>query len=681
MINANPSLPLIGQVFNGANIPPTLKAMRRWAPWKAVWNESRQKYDKIPCHPNHFGLSTKKVADWVDYDTAAAAQRLNPTKYAGLGFVLTDVKGVVGIDLDNCLVGGIPAPWAQEIVDLVDSYTEVSPSGNGLRILAVGSTANDWNNHDVGIEVYSGHTPRFLTVTGDTALAKPMAEAPADLMASLFSRYGKSALAQANVTPITMPELIPEVLLPDVEDMDVPAATQQLLLHGPDDGVGDRSGALHAAGVQLYSAGYSDAEVLSIFAASQPIMDIALSHRRQDPDRALAYLWVEHCQKAKPKATTRADVLADFDDVSQLPEVVASAKKAVAAEASRDERFKLETAAEFIVRRKATWLVKGVLPQANFGVFYGASGSGKSFLVFDLAAAVARGVEWRGHRVTQAKVCWVAAEGQEDMRKRVQGYCMANSIAPTDLDIKFISNAPNLLEVEDVKALIKQIKRHGHFDLVVIDTLAQVMPGGNENSGEDMGRVMGYCKEITRQTGAMVAPVHHSGKDESRGARGWSGLRAACDFEFEVIRVGEDRVATITKMKGGADGGEFGFRLETIVVGHDEDGDDETTCVVQFTDSSRKSLSATAGPKGDGLKEAMGLAETLMDMGDGKVTANELVKAVAAARPAPPPDVRDQRESNARRDLKKLIEKDFLVQDATGVVRLSQRHAPDRRVS
>jgi RecA-family ATPase len=107
--------------------------------------------------------------------------------------------------------------------------------------------------------------------------------------------------------------------------------------------------------------------------------------------------------------------------------------------------------------------------------------------------------------------------------------------------MQFIANAPNLMEVADVKTLIRKIKEAGEFDLIVIDTLAQVMPGGNENSGEDMGRVMGRCLEITRQTGAMVGAVHHSGKDETRGARGWSGLRAACDFEFEVIRAGEDQ--------------------------------------------------------------------------------------------------------------------------------------------
>ncbi len=359
----------------------------------------------------------------------------------------------------------------------------------------------------------------------------------------------------------------------------------------------------------------------------------------------------------------------DFEDVSGNPEVVAAAKEAAKEAKAKEERFKLYTAAEFVVRTKATWLIKDVLPHANFGVFYGASGSGKSFFVFDMAAAISRGISWRGHKTTKARVLWIAAEGQEDMRKRVSGYCLAAGISPDDLPMKFIANAPNLMAVEDVKALIKKIKEEGEFDLIVIDTLAQVMPGGNENSGEDMGKVMGHCKTITRLTGAMVTPVHHSGKDESRGARGWSGLRAACDFEYEIIRAGEDRVASITKMKGGADGGEFGFRLQTLVVGKDDDGDDETTCVVEFTDGTRQAVVAQQEPKGKGRKAIMDIAVSMLLMGDGVLSRNELVTAAAAARPRGE-GVRDQRMTNVNRDIGEMISAGYFVESKTGMITL-----------
>ena len=671
MTNTTPDLPPIGKVFKGANIPPELKALRRWAVWKAIWNPEREKYDKVPYDGNHRGLSTKLVESWGDYDSAAMTLRLNPTRYHGLGLVLTGLKDVVGIDLDACREGTTIAPWAREIIESMGSYTEISPSGTGLRILAHGSTEMDWNNHDVGIEVYGGHTARFLTITGDTSKPRPMVQAKPEVISDLFAQHGRTQ-KQNPVIQITMPELIHELALPDVTEMDIPEATKEFLLHGPGEDVLDRSGALHAVGVQLYSAGYSDAEVLSIFAASQPVMDIALSHRRQDPDRALAYLWVEHCQKAKPKATTKEAILEDFDDLSADPEVAAQTKKSQEAKAQREDRFKLETAAEFVVRRKSTWLVKGVIPNANLGVFYGGSGSGKSFFVFDLMAAIARGVDWRGHRTTKGRICWVAAEGQEDMRKRVQGYCTHHGIDPKDLDIEFISVAPNFMEIEDARAVVKQIKKRGHFDIVVVDTLAQVMPGGNENSGEDMGKVLGHCKEITRLTGAMVELIHHSGKDESRGARGWSGLRAAADFEFEIIRADEDRVASVTKMKGGADGEEFGFRLMTLKIGEDEDGDDETTCVVQYTDGSRKTVAAGKGPSGEHNALVFQTAKDMLDLGGGSpLTENELIAGAVSKMERGATDKRDMRAQNARRSLKSLIDGGFLAQNEDGHVALA----------
>jgi hypothetical protein len=680
MTETTPNPPAIGQVFEPQNIPRQLKALRRWAPWKAIWNSVRGKWDKVPYHPGHYGLSTKDVNRWVDFETANAAYQRNRDRYHGVGLVLTGIGDVVGIDLDDCISNGEVRPWAAEIISAMDSYTERSPSGQGIRILATGTFHSDWNNHDVGIEVYAGHAPRFLTITGDelpaagTGALPGMREAPAEVMGALYSRYGRGR-ATANVIPIQMPELIPDVLLPDVEEMDIPESTKDILLHGPDEAE-DRSLALHRTGVQLYSAGYSDAEVLSILANSQPLFDVALSHRRNDDERALQYLWVEHCQKAKPKAVTKDSVLADFDDLSSDPEVAVQLKKADEAKARAEDRFKLETAAEFAKRRKASWIVKGVVPMATLGVVYGASGSGKSFWLFDLMAAVSRAADqalWRGHKINPARVCWIAAEGVEDMRKRVLGYCTYQGILLADLPMEFVGEAPNFMEPVDVKAVIRQIRARGRFDVIVVDTLAQVMSGGNENSGEDMGQVLGYCRDITRLTGAMVVLVHHSGKDESRGARGWSGLRAAADFEFEIIRSDNDRVATVTKMKGGEDGGEYGFQLQTVAVGTDEDGDVETTCVVSYTDSSRASVAATKGPTGARHRLILTEATRLIDLAGGTgagVSFSEIVEVVWPQYPRGDESKRDQRKTNAARDLRDVIAAGFLAQNDAGVVRL-----------
>ena len=327
------------------------------------------------------------------------------------------------------------------------------------------------------------------------------------------------------------------------------------------------------------------------------------------------------------------------------------------------------------------------MPAATLGVIYGASGSGKTFVAFDLIATLTLGRDWRGHRTPRPIApLWIAAEGVEDMRKRLAGACQHMGVALADLNMRFIGEAPNFLEEIDVKALLAQIKKQGSgFDVIIIDTLAQVMPGGNENSGEDMGKVLGYCKAISRATGAMVILIHHSGKDESKGARGWSGLRAASDFEIEVLRLDDDRVATVTKMKGGIDGAEYGFELLTVVVGQDADGDDETTCVVQFTDVGRQAVVDQKGrpkdidPKAVWQPLVLEQATALLEINGGTLTQAELVAAVLARRPfVPDPDrplKRDQRGTKVHSAITELVAVGRLSVDDGGRVTLPNNEA------
>ncbi|NCV41467.1 MAG: hypothetical protein EBW11_13095, partial [Betaproteobacteria bacterium] len=161
----------------------------RWSPWKAVWNAKRKKYDKIPqlaSNPD-YGLSTAKPDKWVSFDAAAAA--LSHNKSAGLGFVMTGLKGIVAIDLDNCL----DQSWALDIITQVNSYTELSPSGQGYRIFLHGDLEVDWTNHDQGIEVYGGNEARFLTVTGAALVNSPadLVRVAPGVLADLFTRYAK----------------------------------------------------------------------------------------------------------------------------------------------------------------------------------------------------------------------------------------------------------------------------------------------------------------------------------------------------------------------------------------------------------------------------------------------------------------------------------------------------------
>jgi hypothetical protein len=245
-------------------------------------------------------------------------------------------------------------------------------------------------------------------------------------------------------------------------------------------------------------------------------------------------------------------------------------------------RFHLHTFAELKAQRAPEWFIKGVVPKAGLGVLYGETGGGKTFLTLDAVAHIAAGRPWRGHKVKQASVVYVCAEGAGGFRNRI----MALEVSfGEDLPMRVVIDVPNFLEDDD-KELASEINRSGGAELIVIDTLAQTTPGANENASEDMGAALARCRRLAAKTGATILLVHHAGKDLKRGARGWSGLKAAADFEIEISADGAHHSAKVTKQKDGEGGQVFPFTLKRVVVGVDDDGDDISSCVVEHGEGS-----------------------------------------------------------------------------------------------
>jgi hypothetical protein len=643
--------------FVGEAIPAELKQHKRWAPWRAVWNAKRQKYDKVPHRADRpdYGLSTAKPDQWFDYDVALAAYRRNPERFAGIGYVMTGQELFSGVDLDNCVVDGVLAPWAAEVVEQLASYTEISPSGNGLRIMLQGHVADDWTNHDIGIEVYGGNEARFLTVTGEHLADTPLMvrTAPAGALQALEARYAVER-RRAEVIDLNMPDVVDDLLLPSLENLDIPYAARDFLDAGTHRG--DRSRELFSTAVALYASGLPDDEVFSILAYNQHAMEIALDHRRQDHDRALLYLWREHCCKGKARAAPRitAD---DFEDVSPPP-------------ASRDLspikpiRFQFQPAATFIQGEDPEYLVDDVIPQAGLVVVFGESGSGKSFFMIDVSAAIAAGRRWRDKAVKQGTVAYICAEGAGGFKRRLRAYAEHHDIDLAHLPIEVLGDTPNLMETTDVRDLVAALKLVKP-SVIVVDTFAQSFVG-NENSGEDMGRALKHCRVLHKTTGAPVILVHHSGKDASKGARGWSGLRAAADAEIEIVRAGDDRAATVSKMKDGEDGQEFGFKLVTVALGANARGREVTSCVVEHTQTVARA-DRKKEPKGAKEKLVLKVAQDMVDLG-GTLTVNVLIDAVVNQIPHDEGEgKRDRRREVVLRAIESLIEANRLS-TAGGVV-------------
>jgi putative DNA primase/helicase len=147
-----------------ANIPEELKQRNQWVAWKA--EARRAKRSKTPKNP-HTGknASIDKRNTWGTYSEAVEAC----TRYGfdGIGFVFTEHDEFAGIDLDDCIDNGEIALWAKQIIKAFNSYTEISPSGTGIKIfIKMTHKGESLKGIKKGnIELYS--TKRFFTVTGE----------------------------------------------------------------------------------------------------------------------------------------------------------------------------------------------------------------------------------------------------------------------------------------------------------------------------------------------------------------------------------------------------------------------------------------------------------------------------------------------------------------------------------
>ncbi len=265
----------------------------------------------------------------------------------------------------------------------------------------------------------------------------------------------------------------------------------------------------------------------------------------------------------------------------------------------RSQYFKGYPANEAKPNLSQLWLIKGILPQKGLAIIYGAPGSGKSFFVADLVAHISAPhiKDWRDRKAATGGVAYCFLEGGFGAVNRIAA--LKNRLGDLGYFVSYpesmnLSSAPkHEQEVRsaadcDAKKLVASIRREqGQVAVVVVDTFSRAMSGKDENSSTEMTAFISAMDYLSKELDCLVVVVHHSGKDQSRGARGHSSLLGAIDTEIEITRPNKElpgRIAKLTKMKEGGDGSEFAFELEQVVLGFDEDGDAVTTCVVVPTD-------------------------------------------------------------------------------------------------
>lgn len=294
----------------------------------------------------------------------------------------------------------------------------------------------------------------------------------------------------------------------------------------------------------------------------------------------------------------------------------------------RKSRFIREPFAN-IEPKGSEWLVKQFLPAQGVGILAGPSTVGKSFVVLYFALRIAQGKTVLGHRTRKSGVLYVASEGQDGMRKRVKALRQKFSMNPGTA-FELICQAPNLLDEEDMGDLAavacevdEDMRANAGvpLGLIVIDTTAASMPGGNENAGEDMSRALANARMLSDKTGALVLLVGHTGKNEQLGVRGWSGQIGNSDVIIYLTVDEQDpklRRGRVFKLKDGEGGEQFAYRLKPISMGYDADGDEITSAYPAFEEPMAGSTGEKPVKLKSGQQLIMRALHCMIEDGQGK---------------------------------------------------------------
>lgn len=274
-------------------------------------------------------------------------------------------------------------------------------------------------------------------------------------------------------------------------------------------------------------------------------------------------------------------------------------------------QFKLIPFNEITHSREINYVIRGLIPREGLILVYGAPKCGKSFWVMDMTLHVALGWKYRGRKVRQGNVVYIACEGVSGVTARIEAFRQTKLTENADLTPFYLIGATlDLIKQhkklqDDIKYALKDTPIH----IIVIDTLNRSL-AGDENSSVDMGNYIKAADALREYFKCAVIIIHHCGYDATH-ARGHTSLPAALDAQIAITRDKDtDMIVTeLQFMKDGDTEDKLYSSLEKVEIGDDDEGDPITSCIIVSKDrpetESKPRLTKQTQIAFDSLKQAL----------------------------------------------------------------------------
>ncbi|HKG97532.1 MAG TPA: AAA family ATPase, partial [Pyrinomonadaceae bacterium] len=501
------------------------------------WVERPGKPTKEPYDPHTGNLAkTNRHKTWGTFEQAVTAT--NTLGGNGVGIVFAEDDTLAGVDLDDCRdpdTGDIDAD-AQAIIDGLNSYTEVSPSGTGIKVFlhGISGAGKGRNTLDTPwggkIEMYD-HS-RFFTVTGDHLAATPnkvtvSQKALADLYRRFFGCEPDNIALEAPYIGLSDDEVLSKVrAAKNGEKFERLYDCGDISEYGYDESSADAS----LAGILVFYTGDDVEQAARIMC--QSALYRAKYDRADYLPRTINYALQQKLKQKEPDFYGHSFVSVTIDNpLKEINEYVRDDDLFQPTPPSKDETNKpaivFESVDEVLADagEQAEWYVKNILARSAVTDLTGpAKYAGKTTLITHIMRCVLDGCPFLGEPTTKTNIVYLTEQGNN----------IAEAIKKAGLDkrneglrILRRSHASGVPWPKVVAAALEEVKRIG-ASILIVDTVNRFagLSGDKENSAGDVSQAMTPLIDAAQLHNIAVLGIRHANK---------AGLgRGSTQFEHDV---------------------------------------------------------------------------------------------------------------------------------------------------